>query len=221
MKPAPFRSSPPKRRREPSVSLCFPAYNEEATIGEVLWEAHSLLSVSGLEYEIIVCDDGSIDHTGAVISELANHLPRLKVLHHPRNLGIHATFGHLYSAANNEYVFLGREMIRSKDYSEKTAQEIDDEVKRIVDEAYRKAKHIIDTNRDKLELIANCLLEYETLEGTQVEEIVRTGKFTPPPPPPDVTPPTGAQAATPLGDVLPKPSKPEIGGLGTPAPATA
>src|SRR4026208_410327 len=69
---------------------------------------------------------------------------------------------------NNEYVFLGREMIRSKDYSEKTAQEIDDEVKRIVGEAYRKAKHIIDTNRDKLELIANCLLEYETLEGTQV-----------------------------------------------------
>ena len=45
---------------------------------------------------------------------------------------------------NNEYVFLGREMIRSKDYSEHTAQEIDDEVKRIIDEAYRKAKDIID-----------------------------------------------------------------------------
>ena len=36
-------------------------------------------------------------------------------------------------------------------------------------------------NRDKLEMIANSLLEYETLEGTQVEEIIRTGKFTPPP----------------------------------------
>src|SRR5687767_13617407 len=127
--------------------------------------------------------------------------------------GMSDKLGMVQYGDNNEYVFLGREMIRSKDYSERTAQEIDDEVKRIVDEAYRKAKHIIETNRDKLELIANCLLEYETLEGTQVEEIVRTGKFTPPPPPPEVTPPTGAQAATPLGDVLPKPSKPDLGGL--------
>ncbi len=79
----------------------------------------------------------------------------------------------------------------------------------------------IEANREKLELIANCLLEYETLEGFQVEEIVLTGKFTPPPPAPDVTPPSGAQAATPLGDVVPKPPKPEIGGLGSPAPATA
>src|SRR5438046_6957923 len=119
---------------------------------------------------------------------------------------------------DNEYVYLGREMIRSKDYSEKTAQEIDDEVKRIIDEAYRKAKALIDANRDKLELIANCLLEYETLEGFQVEEIIRTGKFNPPPPTPDVTPPTGAQAATPLPEVM-KPLPPKIGpGLGSPAP---
>jgi len=91
----------------------------------------------------------------------------------------------------------------------------------MIDEAYRRAKEIIDGNRDKLEMIANCLLEYETLEGFQVEEIVRTGKFTPPPPTPDVTPPTGAQAATPLPEVI-KPLPPKINpGLGSPAPATA
>ena len=56
------------------------------------------------------------------------------------------------------------------------------------------ATDIIAANRDKLEMIANALLEYETLEGSQVEDIVRTGHFTPPPPPPNVTPPTGAQA---------------------------
>ena len=105
---------------------------------------------------------------------------------------------------NNEYVFLGREMIRSKDYSEQTAQEIDTEVKRIIDDAYRVAQKIIDTNRDKLEMIANALLEYETLDGSQVEEIVRTGKFTPPPPAPKVEPPSGAQAATPLPEVPPQ-----------------
>src|SRR6266545_4122785 len=121
----------------------------------------------------------------------------------------------------NEYVFLGREMARSKDYSEHTAQEIDDEVKRIIDEAFKRAKEIIDDNRDKLEVIANCLLEYETLEGSQVEEIIRTGKFTPPPPPPPVSPPSGAQAATPLPEVM-KPATPKIDpGLGAAAPAPA
>jgi cell division protease FtsH len=122
---------------------------------------------------------------------------------------------------HNEYVFLGREMTRGKDYSERTAQDIDNEVKRIIDEAFKVAKDIIDKYRDKLEIIANCLLEYETLEGSQVEEIIQTGKFTPPPPTPQVGPPTGAQAATPLPEVI-KPAPPKIGpGLGTPAPATA
>jgi hypothetical protein len=65
------------------------------------------------------------------------------------------------------------------------------------------------------------LLEYETLEGFQVEEIIRTGRFTPPTAPPDLGPPSGAPAGTPLPEVI-KPTPPKIGpGLGTPAPATA
>lgn len=88
-----------------SISVCFPAYNEEATIGDVLQEAHELLSRSGLKYEILVCDDGSSDRTAAIIEEMAG-IPHLRVLHHPRNLGITATFEHLYSEANNEFVFL-------------------------------------------------------------------------------------------------------------------
>jgi cell division protease FtsH len=119
---------------------------------------------------------------------------------------------------NNEYVFLGREMIRSKDYSERIAQEIDGEVKRIIDEAYARAKNIIETNRDKLEMIAQKLLEYETLDGEQVREIVQKGTFTPPPTAVPPEPPTGAQAATPLPEVV-KPTPPKLPGLGNPAPA--
>src|SRR5687767_6440833 len=156
------------------------------------------VTMAGRIAEEIVSDDISTGAAGDI--QQATALARAMVCQY----GMSEKLGMVQYGDNNEYVFLGREMMRSKDYSEKTAQEIDDEVKRIVDEGYRKAKDIIDNNRDKLELIANCLLEYETLEGTQVEEIVRTGKFTPPPPPPEVTPPTGAQAATPLGDVLPK-----------------
>jgi len=104
-------------------------------------------------------------------------------------------------------------------YSEFTAQEIDAEIKRIIDQSYKVAKDLITSNLDKLELIAKSLLEYETLDGQQVEEIVRTGKFTPPPPQPQVEPPHGAPAGTPLPEVPPKPAPPKLPGLGSPAPA--
>jgi hypothetical protein len=65
------------------------------------------------------------------------------------------------------------------------------------------------------------LLEYETLDGVQVEEIVNFGKFTPPPPAPKVEPPSGAQATTALPEVPPKPVPPKLPGLGNPAPAAA
>ncbi|MBI3852356.1 MAG: ATP-dependent zinc metalloprotease FtsH [Verrucomicrobia bacterium] len=135
--------------------------------------------------------------------------------------GMSDKVGMVQYGGDDEYIFLGREMTRGKIYSEYTAQEIDAEVKRIIDEGYKVAKDIIDTNRDKLELIANSLLEYETLDGTQVDEIVRTGRFTPPAPIPQVEPPTGAPAGTPLPEVPSKPSPPKLPGLGTPAPATA
>jgi len=173
------------------------------------------VTMAGRIAEEIVSEDISTGATGDI--QHATQLARAMVC----QWGMSDTLGMVQYGDNNEYVFLGREMARSKDYSEKTAQEIDNEVKRIIDEAYRRAKEIIDSNRDKLELIANCLLEYETLEGFQVEEIVRTGKFTPPPPAPEVTPPTGAQAATPLPEVI-KPLPPKINpGLGSPAPAPA
>jgi glycosyltransferase involved in cell wall biosynthesis len=90
----------------PSVSVCFPAYNEEATVGQVLEEASVLLAPSGLDYEILVCNDGSADRTGELIEAMVGRIPRLRALHHPRNLGIHATFEHLYSEARKEFVFL-------------------------------------------------------------------------------------------------------------------
>jgi glycosyltransferase involved in cell wall biosynthesis len=90
----------------PSVTVCFPAHNEEATIGDVLQEAYALLSESALEYEIIVCNDGSEDHTPAIIRDVASRIPNLRVLDHPSNLGIRATFEHLQSAATKEFVFL-------------------------------------------------------------------------------------------------------------------
>jgi cell division protease FtsH len=112
-------------------------------------------------------------------------------------------------------------MMRRKTYSEATAQEIDAEVHGIINSCYQRAREIIFANRDKLEMIANALLEYETLDGAQVEEIVKLGTFTPPPPTPKVDPPSGAQAATALPEVPPKAVPPKLPGLGNPAPAAA
>lgn len=135
--------------------------------------------------------------------------------------GMSDKLGMVQYGEDNEYVFLGREMIRSKDYSEKTAQEIDAEVKRIIDDCYHKAKHLVDSHREQLEIVANALLEYETLDGQQVTEIVQTGRFTPPANDHKVSPPTGAPAGTPLPE-LPQPIPPKLPpGLGSPAPATA
>jgi cell division protease FtsH len=135
--------------------------------------------------------------------------------------GMSDRLGMVQYGDDGEFVFLGREMARAKVYSEFTAQEIDQEVKRIIDEAYKVSKDIITTHRDKLEMIARALLDHETLDGQQVEEIVRAGTFTPRAEPPKVEPPHGAPAGTPLPENPGKPVPPKLPGLGTPAPATA
>lgn len=89
-----------------SLSVCLPAYNEERTVGGVVEEADSLLARTDLDYEILVCDDGSTDRTGAIVEAVAAGRPRVRVLRHARNEGIRATFEHLYREASRELVFL-------------------------------------------------------------------------------------------------------------------
>ena len=174
------------------------------------------VTMAGRIAEEIVSDDISSGASGDI--QQATGMARAMVT----QWGMSDKLGMVQYGDTNEYVFLGREMGRSKDYSEHTAQEIDNEVHRIIDEAFKRAQEIITRHRDKLELIANALLEYETLEGAQVEEIIRTGRFTPPPThPKDISPPTGAQAVTPLGEAI-KSLPPKIDpGLGSAAPAPA
>jgi len=64
-----------------------------------------------------------------------------------------------------------------KDYSEKTAEAIDKEVKKITSEAYNQAKELIQANKDKLEQIAKALLKYETLDANDVKLILEGGQL--------------------------------------------
>ncbi|MDI6856955.1 MAG: ATP-dependent zinc metalloprotease FtsH [Dehalococcoidia bacterium] len=70
-----------------------------------------------------------------------------------------------------ELVFLGREIAEQRNYSEKVAEEIDEEVRRIIDHAYQQAKKILTENRGKLDQIAKRLMEVETLEGEELEHV--------------------------------------------------
>jgi len=78
---------------------------------------------------------------------------------------------------NSETVFLGREITRNHAYSEETARKIDAEISRIVDTQYARAKEIILGKRDVLDKIAAALLEYETIEGKHVLEILNFGEL--------------------------------------------
>ena len=174
------------------------------------------MTMGGRIAEEIVTGDISTGAAGDI--QQATNMARAMVT----QWGMSEKLGMVLYGEGDEYVFLGKELAQGKTYSEQTAQEIDAEVRRLVDEGYQRASKLITENRDKLELIANALLEYETLDGKQVEEIVRTGKFSPPEEPPkDANPPSGANASTPTTD-LPKKDKPRLDdGLGDPAPATS
>ena len=174
------------------------------------------MTMGGRIAEEIVTGDISTGAAGDI--QQATNMARAMVT----QWGMSEKLGMVLYGEGDEYVFLGKELAQGKTYSEQTAQEIDAEVRRLVDEGYQRASKLITENRDKLELIANALLEYETLDGKQVEEIVRTGKFSPPEDPPkDADPPSGANASTPTTD-LPKKDKPRLDdGLGDPAPAAS
>jgi len=69
-------------------------------------------------------------------------------------------------------VFLGRDLVTEKHYSEKTAEEIDKEIKTIIDQCYHMAKDLLDKNRERLYTLANTLLEREVLEGDEVKKML-------------------------------------------------
>jgi cell division protease FtsH len=68
-------------------------------------------------------------------------------------------------------VFLGRDLMDEKNYSEETAQAIDSEIKRILSEGYELSKKILTENRGKLEALASLLLEKETLDAEEIRKV--------------------------------------------------
>jgi cell division protease FtsH len=98
-------------------------------------------------------------------------------------LGMSDELGSMVYGQKEELIFLGREISEQRDYSEAVAEQIDREVRKLVDEAYKQAVVILKKHRGNLDLVANKLLEVETLSREEFEKI-----FPPPTPKKSGTP---------------------------------
>jgi len=100
--------------------------------------------------------------------ERASELARKMVTRY----GMSDTLGPMTFGQKEELIFLGREISEQRDYSEQTAQQIDQEVKKIIEEAYQRAKDVLTTYHDKHVAMAEKLIEVETLDGMELEALL-------------------------------------------------
>jgi len=91
--------------RKPSLSIFFPAYNDAGTIASLALIAHMTARTLTDDYEVIVVDDGSPDHTGELLDEMARHFPWLKVVHHAENRGYGGALRTGFLTATKDLVF--------------------------------------------------------------------------------------------------------------------
>jgi len=119
--------------------------------------------------------------------------------------GMSDALGTMVYGENEGEIFLGRSVTTHKNVSEATMQKVDEEIRRIIDQQYALARKLIEENRDKIEAMTKALLEWETLDSNQLDDIMEGKPPREPKPaqpsqsaqtPPDATPPA-ASAATP------------------------
>ena len=134
-------------------------------------EASIVSLLGGRVAESLVLDDISTGASNDI--ERATKIARSMVTHY----GMSEKLGTInYDSSENE-VFIGRDLGRSRDYSERTAAEIDDEVTRIINEAYTKCKELLSDNLDKLLALSDALLEKETIYSKDFEKIFNGEKL--------------------------------------------
>ncbi len=115
---------------------------------------------------------GDISTGAANDFKQATRLARLMVC----DWGMSSEMGPQSFGNHEDMMFLGREITRSQDFSEDTARRIDSEVSKLLREAYAQAIKILEENREKLDMIAKLLIERETLDGRDVEDIAKHGR---------------------------------------------
>jgi cell division protease FtsH len=125
--------------------------------------------------QIIFGDDGITTGASSDI-EHATDLARNMVT----KWGLSDKLGPLTYSEDDGEVFLGRQVTQHKQVSDETAHTIDEEIRHLIDVNYKRAKEILETNLDKLHVMAEALVKYETIDETQIKDIMN-GKAPKPP----------------------------------------
>ena len=122
-----------------------------------------------------------------------------KVTHIAREMvtqwGMSERLGPRTFGRRDSMIFLGRDIAEQRDYSERTAEEIDEEVRRIVEDAHERCREVLRERRAKLDEVAAALIEVETLEGDDLQRLLGPAEGREPPPEPSAPPPEDAAGA--------------------------
>ncbi len=139
-------------------------------------EDRSYLSKKELEERIAVCLGGRVAEQivlGDISTGASNDIQKASAIARSMvtKYGMSETLGTIHYGTDSEEIFIGRSMAQTRSYSEEVAGQIDQEVKRLVDEAYQRCAGILTEYRKELELTARYLLEHETMDAETFEKV--------------------------------------------------
>ena len=121
--------------------------------------------------------------------------------------GMSEALGPMVYAENEGEVFLGRSVTSHKNISEATMQKVDAEIRRIIDQQYALARSLIEANRDKIEAMTKALLEWETIDADQINDIMAGNPPRPPKPSQSNKAPEPPKDASPTATVTDQPAE--------------
>ena len=142
-------------------------------------EDRSFMSKTEMEEQIVSLLGGRVAESlvlGDISTGASNDIERASKISRDMvtKYGMSSKLGTITYGSGQEEVFLGRDIAQQKNFSEQTSNLIDEEVKAIINNAYNKAVDILNSNMDKLHAVANVLLEKETIDGEEFQNIMNS-----------------------------------------------
>ena len=147
--------------------------SDRISVSKIKLKADLAVAMGGRIAEEIIFGPSKITTGASSDISMATNIARKMVT----EWGMSDKLGPLAYGENEQEVFLGHSVTQKKNISESTAQEIDKEVRKIVDEAYKKAHSIIKKNINQLHKLAKGLLKYETLTGEEIKDVIKGKKI--------------------------------------------
>ena len=147
--------------------------SDRISVSKIKLKADLAVAMGGRIAEEIIFGPSKITTGASSDISMATNIARKMVT----EWGMSDKLGPLAYGENEQEVFLGHSVTQKKNISESTAQEIDKEVRKIVDEAYKKAHSIIKKNINQLHKLAKGLLKYETLTGEEIKNVIKGKKI--------------------------------------------